>query len=139
MLELPADLRGPGNTIVIDTVGRAYIANHTLTAHCWCEPPGRPRSRVIDLVDIIERRGHAWPLARVTARCTGCGRRATIVHGHVQWNVNGAQMPYPEPPGPTRSREAWEADYRLYRANRAENEKRAPAAPEGTAGAENRR
>lgn len=130
MLDLPSDLFA-GGRLVIDTVGKAYMANHRLIAHCWCGP----RSRTLDLLAIIERRGHASPLDQVKARCAACGRRANIIHNFVQWNVSGHLMPYPEPPGPGRSRDAWEADYRAYRARREAESTMRPTPPADAAAA----
>ncbi len=114
MLDLPPDLYS-GRYLCIDTVGKCYVTDHALVAHCeTCH-----RSDYLDLVAIIERKGHAWPIAQIKARCSACGRRRIQVGLRSLRRPHETHaLPYPGPPVEGQE-SAWEAEYEAYRARRS--------------------
>ncbi len=74
MISPPALPLRDRNRYMLDTIGLVVIHDHELVA--TCQPCGR--AVVLDLDILIQQRGKDWARNRVRARCSNCGRPATV-------------------------------------------------------------
>lgn len=112
-IELPTDLHHDGR-LVVDTIGRAYVTDHALKVIC----PACDRSSFIDLLALIEKRGHQRPIAGITGRCNACNiSRIVPKVQRLRRPAETGDLPYPGPPIAGQE-EAWEAEYAAYRQRR---------------------
>lgn len=110
MLKLPA-ITYP---ITVDTIGKAYMLDNGIKASC----PHCGATGYLDLIELIEQRGHDWPIDLITAPCPACGKpaRHALARQTGQARQDG-QILYPPPPRDG-GREVWEIAYRRYRQQR---------------------
>ncbi len=110
MLKLPA-ITYP---ITVDTIGKAYMLDSGIKASC----PQCSSSSYLDLVALIEQRGHDWPIDLIEVHCPACGLPARPALAGQAWRARRAgKILYPPPP-----RDGvdglWEIAYRRYRQQR---------------------
>ncbi len=100
--------------ITVDTIGKAYMLDSGIRASC----PQCGSSCYLDLVELIERRGHDWPIDLVSACCPACGLPARPALARQAWRARRAgKILYPAPPRDGVD-EMWESAYRRYRQQR---------------------
>ncbi len=101
--------------ITVDTIGKAYMLDCGIKARCHqCAS-----SRYLDLVELIEQRGHDWPIDLVQASCPACGLPARPVLARQARRARRAgKILYPPPPRDIVDG-VWEVAYRHYRQQRA--------------------
>lgn len=97
--------------ITVDTIGKAYMLDSGIKASC----PQCASSSYLDLVELIERRGHDWPIDLIQPRCPACGLPARPALARHAWRARRAgKILYPAPPRDGVD-EMWETAYRRYR------------------------
>lgn len=100
--------------ITVDTIGKAYMLDSGIRASC----PQCGASSYLDLVELIERRGHDWPIDLIQPCCHACGLPAQPALASQAWRARRAgQILYPPPPRDGVD-ERWEMAYRRYREQR---------------------